>query len=339
MVGIVSDRTTGDHSPERDPDQGKPAVDGNPSDPGRPFAELIDSGLHWLVNASVFHPRGLALALHQADDGTVTGWSVQGRGDSPIRVDDVTAQRRFTIADLFLSQTRRRNVLDGSPVDVAEIRRIVDHDPGYVVTREDVRAMIGGTPATALLGVLRMDGGADAYPDEEVRAVAERAHAAFVRSAAVDPTAIGLHVDPRLTPHVEQSRGTPNRRDPAPDTGALAHPPGATTARYLKPLPPIRVEGMTVPREMVEGPAASPRPEDLFCPAHGVVGCRMCARNPSTCATGARMVDRGCEYYAEAGVHWDTCSNRDRSDLVDVPERVDVLPPLDDVEHDRAADQ
>lgn len=46
----------------------------------RPFKELMDSGFLWLINASVFHPRGFAMALHVDDDGDVTGWSLQGDG-------------------------------------------------------------------------------------------------------------------------------------------------------------------------------------------------------------------------------------------------------------------
>lgn len=40
----------------------------------RPFDELRATGLLWLINASVFHPRGYALAIH-AD-----GWSLLGDG-------------------------------------------------------------------------------------------------------------------------------------------------------------------------------------------------------------------------------------------------------------------
>lgn len=54
-------------------------------DPGRPFAEFRESGLLWLVNASVFHPRGYALRLHfERDDpedaGACIGWSLMGDG-------------------------------------------------------------------------------------------------------------------------------------------------------------------------------------------------------------------------------------------------------------------
>ena len=41
----------------------------------RPFLELSDAGLLWLINRVVFHPRGLALALHE-QDGVAHGWEL-----------------------------------------------------------------------------------------------------------------------------------------------------------------------------------------------------------------------------------------------------------------------
>ena len=41
----------------------------------RPLLELSDSGLLWLINRVAFHPRGVALALHEKD-GEVLGWSL-----------------------------------------------------------------------------------------------------------------------------------------------------------------------------------------------------------------------------------------------------------------------
>lgn len=42
----------------------------------RPFAELRDTGLLWLINRTVFHPCGLALALHTDHCGNPTGWNL-----------------------------------------------------------------------------------------------------------------------------------------------------------------------------------------------------------------------------------------------------------------------
>lgn len=54
-------------------------------DPGRPFVDLRDTGLLWLINRVVFHPRGYALNLHLSDPDangvkTATGWSLGGDG-------------------------------------------------------------------------------------------------------------------------------------------------------------------------------------------------------------------------------------------------------------------
>jgi hypothetical protein len=46
----------------------------------RPWHELGESGLLWLINTIVFHPRGYALAIHLDDQGTATGFSILGDG-------------------------------------------------------------------------------------------------------------------------------------------------------------------------------------------------------------------------------------------------------------------
>lgn len=54
----------------------------------RPFEDLRTEGLLWLINATVFHPRGYALAMHFDDDGTATGWSLLGDGAEPWQMPD-----------------------------------------------------------------------------------------------------------------------------------------------------------------------------------------------------------------------------------------------------------
>jgi hypothetical protein len=53
----------------------------------RPFAELRDSGLLWLINRALFHPRGWALALSYRD-GQVVGWRLLGDGSEVWRFTD-----------------------------------------------------------------------------------------------------------------------------------------------------------------------------------------------------------------------------------------------------------
>lgn len=48
----------------------------------RPFEDLSMSGLLWLINRTVFHPRGYALAI-TLDDGKAVGWSLLGDGSEP----------------------------------------------------------------------------------------------------------------------------------------------------------------------------------------------------------------------------------------------------------------
>lgn len=50
------------------------------ADRGRPFEELRSDGMLWLINATVFHPRGYALAFHFDSLGQATGWSLMGDG-------------------------------------------------------------------------------------------------------------------------------------------------------------------------------------------------------------------------------------------------------------------
>jgi hypothetical protein len=70
----------------------------------RPFADLRPTGLLWLINTTVFHPRGFALALHLDDQGTATGWSLQGDGTEPweFQLTDADADRLFgAVQSLF----------------------------------------------------------------------------------------------------------------------------------------------------------------------------------------------------------------------------------------------
>lgn len=58
----------------------------------RPFRDLRESGLLWLINRVVLHPRGYALALHYPDgvqsEIGPTGWSLMGDGSEPWTMGD-----------------------------------------------------------------------------------------------------------------------------------------------------------------------------------------------------------------------------------------------------------
>ena len=74
---------------------------GEGPDDGRPFSELRDEGLLWLINTTVFHPRGYALAIHFDHEERATGWSLVGDGSEPWQMPDSP-----TIDELF-AKTKR----------------------------------------------------------------------------------------------------------------------------------------------------------------------------------------------------------------------------------------
>jgi hypothetical protein len=76
---------------------------GHKDSPGRPWRELSESGLLWLINATVFHPRGFAFACSMdVRTGEVTGWDLLGDGSEPWSyagsVDDRFAAAEETLA-------------------------------------------------------------------------------------------------------------------------------------------------------------------------------------------------------------------------------------------------
>lgn len=76
-------------------------------DPGRPWSELRDTGLLWLINSAVLHPRGFALAIHINDAGESTGWSLIGDGSEPwYFTDDAESDDCFTRVTALLSAGR-----------------------------------------------------------------------------------------------------------------------------------------------------------------------------------------------------------------------------------------
>jgi hypothetical protein len=76
----------------------------------RPISELVDHGLLWLINTTVFHPRGFALGLQTGDDDAVDAWELLGDGSEPwVFAPDAETQARvhecFTkVEALFNSQ-------------------------------------------------------------------------------------------------------------------------------------------------------------------------------------------------------------------------------------------
>lgn len=77
----------------------------------RTFEELTTSGLLWLINASVFHPRGFSLALVMNEAGDAVGWMLTGDGTESITINDRLSAERFRAARLTFN--------DSEPYDAA----------------------------------------------------------------------------------------------------------------------------------------------------------------------------------------------------------------------------
>lgn len=69
----------------------------------RPLEELSSSGLLWLINRTVFHPRGFALALVKRN-GEVVGWDLLGDGSEVWQFKD-SEDAKFEAAQATLGMT------------------------------------------------------------------------------------------------------------------------------------------------------------------------------------------------------------------------------------------
>jgi hypothetical protein len=70
----------------------------------RPLIELQDSGLLWLINRTVFHPRGFSLGLGLDGNGNVICWKLYGDGSEPWTMDSPEPQ--FEAAEATLAAQR-----------------------------------------------------------------------------------------------------------------------------------------------------------------------------------------------------------------------------------------
>ena len=73
----------------------------------RPFSEIQNSGLLWLINTSLLHPRGFALALvfETQEGGEPIGWALYGDGTEPWSFAD-DAQEEFRAVQTLLGGAR-----------------------------------------------------------------------------------------------------------------------------------------------------------------------------------------------------------------------------------------
>jgi hypothetical protein len=68
--------------------------------------DLRESGLLWLINRVVFHPRGFALGMAYRDDGEFIGWALQGDGSEPWRFDGDEDDLFRRVEETFAEATR-----------------------------------------------------------------------------------------------------------------------------------------------------------------------------------------------------------------------------------------
>lgn len=76
-----------------------------------PIEYLRETGLLWLINRAVLHPRGFALALHydgQGRDRRVVGFTLEGDGREPWAMDRATIDEDalFNAVEAFLDLHR-----------------------------------------------------------------------------------------------------------------------------------------------------------------------------------------------------------------------------------------
>jgi len=70
------------------------------------FNELEKSGLLWLINRIVFHPRGFVLGLIPDENGNIIGWTVVGEGKNPLVFNPEMDEMGFLTAETFLAKLR-----------------------------------------------------------------------------------------------------------------------------------------------------------------------------------------------------------------------------------------
>jgi len=112
---------------------------------GRPLSDLRDTGLLWLINRSVFHPRGLALALHCDEHGTLTGWSLQGDGAEPWQFPPDSEHDHFNRARQTLDEATQ-DAATRTPTRSKAASTIEPTKPDFVEQHADPSLIVDGGP-------------------------------------------------------------------------------------------------------------------------------------------------------------------------------------------------
>jgi hypothetical protein len=79
----------------------------------RGFEELSDTGILWLINRVVFHPRGFAMSIHIDAEGKYDGWNIEGDGSEIWRFSLDSDDKKFIAVEEFLNSLRdQENIID-----------------------------------------------------------------------------------------------------------------------------------------------------------------------------------------------------------------------------------
>jgi hypothetical protein len=82
--------------------------DDAPSGRWHDFLDLSDTGMLWLINRVVFHPRGFAFAVTEDEHGRL-GWQIFGDGTEPVVfTSEEDEDLKFRIAENFLNRHKEK---------------------------------------------------------------------------------------------------------------------------------------------------------------------------------------------------------------------------------------
>ena len=106
------------------------------------FIDLSDTGLLWLINRVVFHPRGYALAL-VCKDGTreVEGWTIKGDGSEVWYFSPEIEDKEFVKVNAFLNSLSDKSSAITQREHVEIIGRMMETNPPIGIN--DLRKLLG----------------------------------------------------------------------------------------------------------------------------------------------------------------------------------------------------
>ena len=80
-----------------------------PERPAYSFSQVFETGLLWYINATAFHPHGLALAV----EGDGLGWSLHAapEGEPITFPDEPFTHERFRAFQALVAEARRQGVV------------------------------------------------------------------------------------------------------------------------------------------------------------------------------------------------------------------------------------